>query len=791
VARRRRDRHRGAGTPAPAPARPPRRLRRRAGIAAGVIVVAAAAVLEWRRLEAPIVLPAPPAARAAQVNPRVQWADFVGAEACAECHAAEYAAWKGSTHAQAGGAPSRDLVIARFNGVPIRFRDATVVPRVTPKGEYQFVVTQAGRPEVALTVTGVIGGGHMVGGGTQGFVGRQPDGTVRFLPFDFSRQASAWFCNTIGRANKGWIPITPELPLEACVDWPPQRILGTDNRFSNCQECHGSQIELSYNERTTDYETRYKDLRINCESCHGPGRRHIELARAGALDTASDIGLRPLTTLTKDQSLEVCFQCHALKDVLAPGYLPGDSLLAHYALGLEALGERPWFPDGRVRTFAYQANHRFSDCYRDGSMTCTDCHDPHSQRYRDIWGRPLRGRFDDGQCTDCHASKLANVSAHTHHPAGSPGASCVACHMPYLQQPDLGHALRYARSDHTIAIPRPAFDAALGIEGACRQCHRGQSVDELQHTARAWWGEIKPQSPLVVALSDIRDTTSFATAARVLLRPELHHPMAQMEALAELLDRYLQPDMAALDEATIGRLELLAANDDPDVQATALAALHFAAGNRRAVRRFLARTLEGLGSRETMIRARWKIVLAYVGDTYRGRDDDPTALIAYDKALEVAPNDAAILSHAGLAQAGGGRWPEAVESYRASLRLDPLQPLTLVNLGLALEQQHDEAGATAAYQRALAIDPRNGVALLDLGNMAFRHGDRAQAIALYRRAIVANVGLAAAHFNVARAYALTNRLAEARAELTWGLAFEPGNTDAQQMLAQLEQMMRR
>ncbi|MBI2401608.1 MAG: hypothetical protein HYV20_02490, partial [Gemmatimonadetes bacterium] len=75
-------------------------------------------------------------------------------------------------------------MIARFNGAPIRFKNATVIPRVTAGGEYQFAVSQPGRPRVVLAVTGVIGGGHMVGGGTQGFVASFPDGTVRFLPFD-------------------------------------------------------------------------------------------------------------------------------------------------------------------------------------------------------------------------------------------------------------------------------------------------------------------------------------------------------------------------------------------------------------------------------------------------------------------------------------------------------------------------------------------------------------------------------------------------------------------------------
>jgi hypothetical protein len=468
-------------------------MTRRLGAAlVGLALVAIGALVVVRRLAAPILLPP---ARVTATAEAVRWQDFVGAEACARCHQAQYAAWRQSTHGRAGGVPSRDVVIARFNGAPIRFKNATVTPRMAG-GEYEFVVSQRGLPAVVLKVSGVIGGGHMVGGGTQGFVSRYPDGTLRFLPFDFIRRESVWFCNTIGRGNRGWIPITPDLPLEACVDWPPQRILGTDARWSNCQECHGSQIELRYDAQNKGYPTRYQDLRINCESCHGPGRRHVELARAGGLDTASDIGLRSLTTLGKDQSLDICFQCHALKDVLAPDYLPGKSLAAHYSTGLEWLGEKPWFPDGRVRTFAYQQNHRFSDCYLNGSMTCVDCHEPHSQAYRDIAGTALAGRFDDRQCLDCHASKADRIEQHTHHRAGSRGSSCVACHMPYLQHPDLGTALRFSRSDHTISIPRPAFDAGLGIKNACSQCHADQSLARLQQAADLWWGEVKPHPPL-------------------------------------------------------------------------------------------------------------------------------------------------------------------------------------------------------------------------------------------------------------------------------------------------------
>jgi Flp pilus assembly protein TadD len=755
-------------------------------LAAGAALVAAG-LLMWRRQTAPIVLPSPRAVS----EPVVQWEDFLGAEACAECHEAQYRVWRASTHGRAGGAPSREIVIARFNGTPIRFRNATVTPRVTAAGEYQFAVSQTGRPEVVLEVSGVIGGGHMAGGGTQGFVTDFPDGTVRFLPFDFIRRESLWFCNTIGRTNEGWIPITPDVPLEACVDWPPQRVLGTHARFSNCQECHGSQIALRPDTPGKGYATRYRDLRINCESCHGPGRRHVELARAGGLDTAMDIGLRSLVTLTKGQSLAVCFQCHALKDVLRTGYLPGDNLEAHYSLGLAALGDKPWLADGRVRTFAYQENHRFSDCYLSGSMTCVDCHDPHSQQYRDVWGRPLPDRFADAQCTGCHASKEENPTAHTHHPEGSPGSRCVACHMPYLQHPELGSALRFARSDHTIPIPRPAFDAGVGLESACRLCHGDQTVEQLEQAARSWWGEIKPHSSLVAAVAGLSDTTTLEGALSRLLRPDVRHPMAQVQALGELWERHLRPNLERVDREAIRRLERLAVSEDLDVQALALATLHLAAGDRRRVRRFLAKTLGGLGDRESLVRVRWKVALAFLGDTWRERGDVRTAVTAYQRALEVAPDDPAVLANMGLAYAGAGNWPEATATYRRSLALDPRQPLTLVNLGLALEAQNDAAGARAAYEQALAADPAEAVALLNLGNLAFKQGDAVRAAELYRQAIAVNASIAPAHFNLARVYALQGQLAVARTQVERGLAFDPQNTDGRAMLAELERLERR
>lgn len=726
----------------------------------------------------PVQLP-PPGERKA--GPGISLQDFAGAESCRDCHAIEYAAWRRSTHGRAGGPPSRETVIARFDGTPIRFRDAIVTPFVNSGGEYAFRVVEESGSEIVLIVAGVIGRGHMVGGGTQGFVTRWTDGTYRFLPFDFSRPQGVWFCNTAGKADSGWVPITPQLSLAACSDWPPRRVLGTEARFSNCQECHGSGIDLELNPESRRYSTQIRSFAVDCESCHGPARRHVELARGGKLGSSSDIGVRSLAALDKDRSLEVCFSCHAVKDVLKEGYRSGAPLAEHYSLGLSLVGDSPLFPDGRVRTFAYQEGHRFSDCYLDGSMTCVDCHDPHGQGYRDIWGNPLASRFDDGQCLDCHASKMDRVVEHTKHAPGSPGSRCVSCHMPYLQQPELGGRIRYARSDHTISIPRPSLDARLGIEGACLKCHGQWSLERVAAAVDTLWGDIKPLPREIAALLS-GDSDSLVSA----LDPSSKHNGALAMALGRLLER-LTPAAEDLDRELSRRLRSLAQAGDLDVRALALAALHLAAGERRWVRRVLREALRSAGDQEWLLRERWKIALAFVADTYRERGEARAAASVYRKALEIVPGDPAVLHNLGLALANVGDWEGAVSSYRASLQADPAQPLVWVNLGIALESMGDRAGAIEAYRSALELNAEEPLAHFNLGNVYLRQGQVPEAIAQYRRALAVDFGLAPAYFNLARAYVAAGDLRTALDAVRRGLKFAPEDSDGRNMEMLLRQ----
>jgi Flp pilus assembly protein TadD len=724
-----------------------------------------------------------PPAGPPEADAAVSRSDFVGAEACASCHPAEYASWKPSTHGRAGGLPNPERVRGPFDGRPMRFRDAVVTPSRSSDGAYIFTVAQENRPRVVFRVDAVVGGGYMAGGGTQAAFSRFPDGTLRFLPFDYSQAEHVWFCQA-RPGNRGWVPITPAIALADCDAWPPTRILGSSERFQTCQQCHGSQIDVTFDSTAKLYDTRFTTLAINCESCHGPGRRHVEIARSGTMAGATDIGMQALSTLTKDQSLEVCFQCHAVKAALEPGYLPGKRLQQHFALKLPSLLDTIYFADGRTRVFAYQEGHLSSDCYLNGSMTCVDCHDPHTQRYRDVNGAPLPGRFDDGQCLDCHASKAEPLERHTRHRAASPGSRCVSCHMPYLQESSVGHQIRYARSDHTIPIPRPAYDARLGVENACQQCHRDRTAQALEAQVTAWYGELKPHPPAVAALLAADRISDAATAARTIFsaNDQPPHSMAEVAGLAQVIRRHATPDLLALDGETIDRLERLAESADPDVQALALATLHLVRGADPKVRRFLARELKALGPRDAAIRSRWAWILRVRGDASLTTGDYESALAIYRKAQELNPEDPAVWRSLGVGYTRLRDYSRAVEHFRHSLALRPGQPQVLVELGFALMQQGSLDTAKTVYRQAIAIDPWEPAAYANLGVAYLRGGAIQPAVEALQKAVELNPGLAEAHFALGSAYAQLGERRRAEAAIERGLEFDPHNPMARRML---------
>ncbi|MCG8606495.1 tetratricopeptide repeat protein, partial [bacterium] len=644
--------------------------------------------------------------------------DFVGSEVCSECHAEEYEVWRQSTHGRAGGSPESIDIIGKFNREVIHFKDAKVIPGIDASQNYRFEVEQKGFSKKVFRVTAAIGGGHMYGGGTQTYFAEFPDGTLRFLPFDFIKNENVWFGET--KEGKGWVPIENTLSITDLGEWPPNRILGTHSAFENCQQCHGSQISVEYDATKRLYATRYKSLTINCESCHGPGRQHVEIARSGRIEEEIDIGMRALATLDKDESLKVCLSCHALKDALDSGYLSGMNLEAFYSLKFPMFGENPYHPDGRIRAFGYQQNHLYSDCYLNGSMTCVDCHDPHSQDYRDINGQKLDGRFDDRQCTACHASKAVALEEHSNHELDSPGSRCTSCHMPFLQHKSVGDQLKFARSDHTIPIPRPEFDAELGIENACLKCHADKAIYWLQAKTEEWYGEIKPHKAIISNQLNPSEIRTRSQGLRLLAAGDGSHPMAEFSSLSTFIERFLMPDMPTLDPEIVERLQEITNSPDLDLKALALSSLHLAQDNNTAIHNYLADRLSSLQDDEHPIRRRWALALAFLGRTYRDQGDFDNSIHAYNKSLEIIPDDPATLTNLGISYAQKGDLSAAIPYFKRALELNSNEVMAWVSMGIAYQRLGDLSSEKSSYERAIAANPWSPLAHFNLGNFYYK-----------------------------------------------------------------------
>ena len=726
--------------------------RRGVGFLTAVVVAVLVGGAAWwygvRAITLPVSLHSPPA-----TNEAPPAGDFAGAESCATCHQAQFSAWSKSTHGRAGGTAA-ERAIAPFTGV-LRFANARVTPGIR-RGSYEFLIEQDGVPAVTLTVDGVVGGGHIYGGGTQAYFTRHADGTWRMIPFEWSRQDRVWFCNTNSRSGRGWAPITPAMRLEECGDWPPARVLGDVPRFANCQSCHASQATAIV-DSSGGYATQFTSLAINCESCHGPGRQHVELARAGRL--GEDIGFASLATLDKESSVKACYQCHALKDAVADGYRSGAPLERHYSLKLPLLGDSPLFPDGRIRTFAYQEGHSYSDCYLNGGMTCVSCHDPHGQAYRSVVGEPLVGRFDDRQCTSCHLSKAEQPTQHTKHP---PSVTCTSCHMPSRQEPETRalaarlagqRVAKYERSDHTISIPRPQVDSAYRFVSACAQCHTGVSTESQVAEIRALWGDVKPMQP---------------------------KPYARFDSLARLMETVV-PD-TPLDAAERARIRAYVASSDLDERALALATLHLSDGGTRSVRRTLAAALRRERDQDdAALRARWAVALGYMGDRYASERRFDNAVMAFRRAVEVRPSSARLHLSLANAQRDMADLQEAVASYRRSLELDPRSAIAWVNYGITLGAIGDTTTAMDALGRARRLAPNEPLALFNLANIWFVRRELDSAAALYERVTALDPSIASAHFQLARIGLLRRNEGSALRSLERGLAWDSSDASAREM----------
>ena len=95
------------------------------------------------------------------------------------------------------------------------------------------------------------------------------------------------------------------------------------------------------------------------------------------------------------------------------------------------------------------------------------------------------------------------------------------------------------------------------------------------------------------------------------------------------------------------------------------------------------------------------------GDTLRDREQYQEALAAYEHAIHLDPQLAAVYNNKGYALHDLQRYQEALEAYEHAIRLNPQLAAVYNNKGSILQDLQHYEEALKAYDQAILLDPKN------------------------------------------------------------------------------------
>lgn len=701
--------------------------------------VAAGAMLAGR-------LRAPPQPRAARpTSPPADTADlvgFAGAVVCASCHPREAAAWTGSHHQRAMQPASEATVLGDFAGV--RFSHAGVTSTLSRRAGAYVVSTDG--PDGALhdyEVRYTFGVAPL-----QQYLVEFPGGRLQSPEI-------AWDSRPVSDGGQRWFHIYSGLGERIGPADPLHWTGVAENWNYMCADCHSTGIRKSWSAQTGTYATRFAELPVSCEACHGPGARHVAWAsdlhrrpgdkglsialdeRAGVFWPRDPSTHRPARSRPRSagqeagREIEMCARCHARRGLLHEDVVHGQPAGDDYRVAL--LDDDLYHPDGQIKGEVYEYGSFLQSRMFAESVTCSDCHDPHRGGLR-APGNAL--------CLSCHDPAYATPRHHFHR-EGSPGAQCVDCHMPATT-----YMVVDRRHDHSLRVPRPDLSVTLGVPNPCTGCHSNRSADWAARTVETWYGHtlsgLQQFAPALAA--GARGAPGAQRLLAALVADRSQPAIARATAIARL-ERWRSPTaltaiQRGLDDASsLVRRAAVHALADADPPARARLISPRLEDAVRAVRLEAAAALAGvpldavsLAGRATQGRATAELVAALElgGD----RPEAHLSLAALDakqgaldraeaelrRALSIDPAFAPAAVNLADLYRTQGHDGDAESILRATLARAPQAPSLWHALGLVLVRERRTQEAIDALGSAARLgpdDPRSGyvyaVALHDAG----------------------------------------------------------------------------
>ena len=324
--------------------------------------------------------------------------EYVGPATCAQCHSAISVTQKRSAMASAGTYPANSSILLNNQQLSLRLSPYSYTIKLSGGENLYSVRDQTKTLSAPLALA--VGGGSRVG---QTYLFRK-NGTYFESRLSYFR-AIQGLDLTPGHANT-----TPQ-SLESAAGRP---LSGAEAH--RCYACHTTASTTNYT-----FDPQHLIPGVTCESCHGPGAKHVAAMRAGT-EGGKELIFNP-RRLTPSDSVDFCGACH-----------------------------RTWWDVSSNKDIGI-LNLRFapyrlekSRCWGKGDprITCVACHDPHKPLVEDP-------AFYDQRCLACHATTNSNSTA-DHVGAVCPvsGKGCVTCHMPKYDIP----GMHYKFTDHWIRVAK-------------------------------------------------------------------------------------------------------------------------------------------------------------------------------------------------------------------------------------------------------------------------------------------------------------------------------------------------
>jgi tetratricopeptide (TPR) repeat protein len=630
---------------------------------------------------------------------------WVGSKACQECHGDQVQRWSGSHHALAMQEATQATILGSFDG---KTRTHQGTPTSFLREGEGFAMRTAGPDgkERAYRVAYAFGVEPL-----QQYLLELPKGRLQPSPW-------AWDTRPSAEGGQRWFHLEPNEVRQPgdSLHWT-----GYEQTANHtCIECHVTRYELGYDLEKDRFQSRWLELGVACEACHGPGSAHVAWARTPERDTSQGRGLLAgkATASFQGQRADLasgCYRCHGLRSSLTAQLEPGVAFLDQARPRLLDAGF--YHPDGQIDAEVFVYGSFSQSRMHANQVTCKDCHQPHDLSLR-AEGNAL--------CAQCHRPSVFDTPQHHFHGVpgkGVPGkgvkgkgAQCVDCHMPGKH-----YMVNDFRRDHRLAVPRPDLSPSLGTPNACAKCHEDKSAPWLASKALELWPNLAKREHFGAGLHAARagDPRSLN---KVILNPQ-EPGIARATALTLL--SALAPAPVALKSVH----EALS-DSDPLVRAGGLVALgtlpppaRWSLGKAslthatRLVRVEAARALVGLAPADASAEEREALARA----------------ISEVEEAELA-NPSRPESHANLANlyARLGRHDEAERSYRVALRLDPRSVPARVNLADLYRLLKREAEGLGLLEESIKLEPRNAEAHHALGLSLIRMGRKPEALEALR-----------------------------------------------------------